>query len=106
MRLKSLKRLGVERFHFLYWELKAANAGVAARFARRGVGRGCAVFSAFSRQKLLLNRLNSPFEKTAYDNYLFIYPPNSGYKYNGIYFTRKVTASPLACNLKQLTAGQ
>jgi hypothetical protein len=43
---------------------------------------------------------DSPFEKTGYDNYLFIYPPNSGYKYNGIYFTRKVTASTLGYKLK------
>ena len=43
---------------------------------------------------------DSPFEKTGYDNYLFIYPPNSGHKYNGIYFTRKVTASPLAYRLR------
>lgn len=42
----------------------------------------------------------SAFFKTWRHNYLFIYPPNSGYKYNGIYFTRKVTASPLAYNLK------
>lgn len=43
---------------------------------------------------------DSPFEKTGFDNYLFIYPPNSGNKYNGIYFTRKVTASPLAYKMK------
>ena len=43
---------------------------------------------------------DSPFEKTGYENYLFIYPPDSGHKYNGIYFTRKVTASPLVYNLK------
>jgi len=43
---------------------------------------------------------DSPLEKTGYENYLFIFPPDAFHTYNGIYFTRKITASPLVYYLK------
>ncbi len=46
-----------------------------------------------------VDNTNSIFAKTDdYENYLFLYPHGAQMKYNGIYYTRKVTPSILTGN--------